>query len=125
MKSLKELEEIRNRVNKEMETRTTGNSIRIVVGMATCGISAGARPVLKEFMDEVKTRGLSDVEIGQTGCVGLCSLEPIVEVYKAGKEKVTYGKVTPDVARRIVTEHIVNDNVLTQYTVGALEQNNN
>lgn len=121
MKSLKELEEIRNRVNKELDTRKKGSSTRIVVGMATCGISAGARPVLKEFMDEIKKRGLSDVEVSQTGCVGLCSLEPIVEIYKGDKGKVTYGKVTPEVAKRIVAEHIVNDNIVSDYTVGNLK----
>lgn len=123
MKSLKELEEIRNRVKQQMETRKTGNSTKIVVGMATCGISAGARPVLKAFMDDAAARGLTDVEICQTGCVGLCSLEPIVEVHKAGQEKVTYGKVTAEVARRIMAEHIVNDNIVNEYTVGTLEQN--
>lgn len=121
MKSLKELEEIRNRVQQQMETRKMGNSTKIVVGMATCGISAGARPVLKAFMDDAAARGLTDVEIGQTGCIGLCSLEPIVEVQKAGSEKVTYGKVTPEVARRIMSEHIVNGNVVSEYTVGNLE----
>ncbi len=125
MKSLKELEEIRNRVQKQMDTRKTGSGTRIVVGMATCGISAGARPVLKAFMDEAAARELTNVEIGQTGCVGLCSLEPIVEVYKSGDNKVTYGKVTPEVARRIMAEHIVNGNVVNEYTVGSLEQNNN
>jgi len=123
MKSLKELEEIRNRVQKQMETRKMGSNTKIVVGMATCGISAGARPVLKAFMDDAAARGLSDVEIGQTGCVGLCSLEPIVEVYKGESEKVTYGKVTPEVARRIMAEHIVNGNIVSEYTVGSLEQN--
>lgn len=123
MKSLQELEAIRNRVQKQMETRKMGSSTRIVVGMATCGISAGARPVLQAFMDEAAARNLSDVEIGQTGCVGLCSLEPIVEVYKGDEEKVTYGKVTADVARRIVAEHIVNGNIVNEYTVGTLESN--
>lgn len=121
MKSLKELEEIRNRVQQQMETRKMGNSTKIVVGMATCGISAGARPVLKAFMDDAAARGLTGVEIGQTGCIGLCSLEPIVEVQRAGSEKVTYGKVTPEVARRIMSEHIVNGNVVSEYTVGNLE----
>ena len=123
MKSLQELEEIRNRVQKQMETRKKGSSTRIVVGMATCGISAGARPVLQAFMDEASARSLCDVEIGQTGCVGLCSLEPIVEVYKGDAEKVTYGKVTAEVARRIMAEHIVNGNIVTEYTVGTLESN--
>lgn len=122
MKTLQELEEIRNKALAALNTRTSGNETRIVVGMATCGISAGGRPVLKEFMEQLKVRGITDVEVGQTGCIGLCSLEPIVEVYKPGQEKVTYGKVNVDVARRIIAEHIVNGNIVEEYTVGNLEE---
>lgn len=121
MKSIEELQQIRENALKCMDGRcSVGSGTRIVVGMATCGISAGARPVIKQFMEEVQTRGLTGVTVGQTGCVGLCSLEPIVEVYEEGKDKVTYGKVTPEMAKRIVAEHIVNGNVVEEYTVGRL-----
>ena len=122
MKSLEELAKIResmqSRVNLRMESEA---GTRIVVGMATCGIAAGARPVLAAFVEEVNRRGLKDVQIAQTGCIGVCRLEPIVEVYRPGEEKVTYVKMTPDKVGRIVSEHIVNNNVVTEYTIGAAE----
>ena len=92
--------------------------------MATCGIAAGARPVLTAFMDEVSRRGLKNVIVAQTGCIGVCRLEPIVEVYKPDQEKVTYVKVTPDMVSRIMTEHIVNDRVVKEFTIGHYESHN-
>lgn len=124
MKSLAELEAIRqktlNRINlrKEDENET----IRVVVGMATCGIAAGARPVMLGFMDEVNKRGLSQVTVSQTGCIGMCRLEPMVDVYLPGKEKVTYVHVTPEKVGRIVAEHIVNGRPVEEYTIGAVEK---
>jgi len=118
MKTIQDLEEIRkntfNRVNQGLDRKST----RIVVGMATCGIAAGARPVLLSVMDEVKKHNLSDVVVAQTGCIGMCRLEPIVEVYKPGEEKVTYIKVTASKAIRIVNEHIINGKVVDEYTIG-------
>lgn len=124
MKSLKELEKIRERALSEIDVRKTTHSVRIVVGMATCGIAAGARPVLTAFADEVSKRKLSDVSVTQTGCIGVCRLEPIVEVYAPEKEKVTYVNVSPDMAARIVAEHIVNGNPVTEYTIGYYEKHN-
>jgi NADP-reducing hydrogenase subunit HndB len=92
---------------------------RVVVGMATCGIAAGARPVLNSFVEEVARRRLKNVTVTQTGCIGMCQYEPIVEVFEKGKEKVTYVKMTADKVARIVNEHLVNGNVVTEYTVGA------
>ncbi len=123
MKSLKELEEIRNKALSQIDIRTKGEGTRIVVGMATCGIAAGARPVLTAFVDEVAKRKLSDVMVSQTGCIGACRLEPMVEVTTPGKEKVTYVKVTPEMVSRIVAEHIVNGNIVTEYTIGYSEAN--
>lgn len=124
MKSLKELEEIRNKALSQIDIRTKGEGTRIVVGMATCGIAAGARPVLTAFVDEVAKRRLSDVMVSQTGCIGACRLEPMVEVMTPGKEKVTYVKVQPEMVGRIVAEHIVNGNPVTEYTIGYYEANN-
>ncbi len=124
MKSLKELEEIRNKALSEIDVRKSNNSIRIVVGMATCGIAAGARPVLAAFAEQVRKRGLKDVSVSQTGCIGVCRLEPMVEVYSPGKEKVTYVNVAPHMASRIITEHIVNGNPVTEYTIGYYEKQN-
>ena len=125
MKSLKELEEIRQRTLNSINIRKDNDNIRVVVGMATCGIAAGARPVLLAFMDEIAKRGLSNVSVSQTGCIGVCRLEPIVEVFYPGKEKVTYVKVQPDMVSNIVTDHLVNGNVVNEYTIGYYEANNN
>ena len=120
MKSLAELKEIRERAINQVNLRKDReDGIRIVVGMATCGIAAGARPVLNAFMQEIDKRNLSNVTVTQTGCIGMCRLEPIVEVYVPGEEKVTYVKMTEEKAARIVAEHIINNNPVTEYTVGA------
>ncbi len=121
MKSLAELAKIREEALKKVDLRTERKGTRIVVGMATCGISAGARPVLAALMDEAQKRGLKDVEITQTGCIGVCRLEPMIEVYKEGEEKVTYVELTEEKARRIIAEHIVNGSIVTEYTIGAAE----
>jgi len=125
MKTLQELEEIRKRTLDAINLRKDTEAIRVVVGMATCGIAAGARPVLTAFMDEVAKRNLSNVVVAQTGCIGVCRLEPIVEIYRPGEEKVTYVKVTPDMVGKIVTEHIVNGNAVRDYTIGYYEAHNN
>ncbi|MDR1619741.1 MAG: (2Fe-2S) ferredoxin domain-containing protein [Clostridiales bacterium] len=121
MKSIQELEAIRKKTLESINLRKDTEGTRIVVGMATCGIAAGARPVLTAFMDEAAKRNLQHVVVAQTGCIGVCRLEPIVEVYQPGKEKVTYVKVTPDMVGKIVTEHIVNGNPVTGYTIGYYE----
>lgn len=124
MKSIQELEAIRQKTLETINLRKEQSGTRIVVGMATCGIAAGARPVLTAFMDEVAKRNLQHVVVAQTGCIGVCRLEPIVEVYKPDQEKVTYVKVTPDMVGRIVTEHIVGDRPVDEYTIGYYESHN-
>ena len=122
MKSLAELKAIKDRMKDKVIIREGSNDIRVVVGMATCGIAAGARPVLNAFVEEVTAQGLTDkVSVTQTGCIGLCQLEPIVEVYEAGKEKVTYVKVTAEKAREIVEKHLKGGNTVSEYTVAAVE----
>ena len=122
MKSLAELRAIRERMEKQLDLREAGDDhIRVVVGMATCGIAAGARPVLSAFLEEVDKRQLKNVTVSQTGCIGVCRLEPIVEVYVPGQEKVTYVKMTPDKVASIVSEHLVNGRVVEEYTIGAAE----
>ena len=98
---------------------TGDDNIRIVVGMATCGIAAGARPVLNAFVDEIAKRDLKGVTVSQTGCIGMCQYEPIVEVLEPGKEKVTYVKMTAEKAVKVVNDHIVNGNPIVDFTVGA------
>ena len=123
MKTLQELEAIRikaqDAVNLRKE-RTEGT--RVVVGMATCGIAAGARPVLLAFVDEVARRKLNNVAVSQTGCIGICMYEPIVEVYAPGKDKVTYINMTPEKTARVVAEHIVNGQPVLEYTIGAVQK---
>ena len=119
MKSLQELNAIRERMQKQTLNRdaATENSTRVVVGMATCGIAAGAKPVMSAFLEEVSKRNLKHVVVSQTGCIGMCKLEPIVEVFVPGQEKVTYVKVTPEKVSRIVAEHIVNNLPVKEFTV--------
>ncbi|MFA6729868.1 MAG: (2Fe-2S) ferredoxin domain-containing protein [Eubacteriales bacterium] len=119
MKSLKELAEIRERMNKKLSLREGERDIRIVVGMATCGIAAGARPVLSTLNEEVASQGLSDkATVVQTGCIGICQHEPVVEVFEAGKDKITYVKMTPEKAKRVVAEHIRDGKPIAEYTIG-------
>ena len=123
MKSLAELQPLRDKVKSNMGIRAddSGNT-RVVVGMATCGIAAGARPVLAAFTDEVARRGVSNVTIAQTGCIGICQYEPVVEVFEPGREKVTYVKMTPEKAARVVAEHLINGKPVAEYTIGAMNQ---
>ena len=122
MKSLAELKAIKDRMKDKVVLREGSNDVRVVVGMATCGIAAGARPVLNAFVEEIKESGLMDkVTVTQTGCVGLCQLEPLVEVYEAGKEKVTYIKMTPDKAKEVVEKHLKGGNVVTEFTVADVD----
>ena len=119
MKSLAELQAIRNRMIEQVNMRKDDNiDTRIVVGMATCGIAAGARPVMLEFVEELKRRGLENVTVAQTGCIGMCRLEPMVEVYVKAQEKVTYVHMNPEKVARVVTEHIVNGRPVDEYTIG-------
>ena len=119
MKTLAELMAIKEATMQRMTVRedTGDDAIRIVVGMATCGIAAGARPVLNAFVDEVAKRNLKGVTVSQTGCIGMCQYEPIVEVIQPGKEKVTYVKMTADKVAKVVNDHIVNGNPVAEYTV--------
>ena len=121
MKSLKELEAIRDRMRQTVNTRESdNNTIRVVVGMATCGISAGARPVLNAIVEELARENVAGVQVTQTGCIGICQYEPVVEVYEPGKEKVTYVKMTPEKAIRMVHHHLMNGEPGEEYIIGSL-----
>ena len=121
MKTLEELMAIRDKAKANMTDRGGENdAIRVVVGMATCGIAAGARPVLNAFVEEIAKRNLRNVTVTQTGCIGMCQYEPIVEIIRPGEEKVTYVKMTADKVPAVVADHIVNGNPVVEYTVGAV-----
>ena len=123
MKSLAKLQAIREKTLGRINLRKEDESevVRVVIGMATCGIAAGARPVMLAFMDEINKRGLNHVTVSQTGCIGMCRLEPMVDVIMPGQEKVTYVHMTPEKVARVVAEHIVNGRPVTEYTIGAAE----
>ena len=118
MKSLAELQAIKGKMKNKVIIREGAADIRVVVGMATCGIAAGARPVLNTLVEAVNAEGLADkVTVSQTGCIGLCQYEPIVEVFEAGKEKVTYVKMDADKAKRVVDEHLKGGKVIADFTI--------
>jgi len=120
VKSLEELKALRDKLKSSVDIRQGDeNKTRIVVGMATCGIAAGARPVLAAFTEEVAKRQVKNVTVAQTGCIGICQLEPVVEIYAPGKEKVTYVKMTAEKAAQVVGSHIINGTVVGEYTIGS------
>ena len=119
MKSLAELQAIKERMQGKVSLREGSSEKRVVVGMATCGIAAGARPVLNAFVEQVNEKGLAAaVTVTQTGCIGICQYEPVVEVFEAGKEKVTYVKMTAEKVSRVVDEHLKGGNPVAEYTIG-------
>ena len=123
MKTLEELMALRDAAKAKMTTRDDSSDvIRIVVGMATCGIAAGARPIMAKFVDETAKRGLTNVTVAQTGCIGMCRFEPIAEVLVPGKEKVTYVQLTEEKVAKIVADHIVNGVPVAEYTIGAVTE---
>ncbi|MBE6855160.1 MAG: (2Fe-2S) ferredoxin domain-containing protein [Ruminococcus sp.] len=120
MKSLEELKAIREKMQNELNSRAEdGAATRVVVGMATCGIAAGARPVLTAFADLIQKKGLTNVVVTQTGCVGLCQYEPIVEIIEPGKDKVTYVKMNAEKAVEVVEQHLVRGQVKSEYTINS------
>ncbi|MCR5685565.1 MAG: (2Fe-2S) ferredoxin domain-containing protein [Lachnospiraceae bacterium] len=121
MKSLEELKAIREKMQGSVSLRNEDESgIRVVVGMATCGIASGARPVLTALSDAVQEKKLENVAVTQTGCIGLCQYEPIVEVFEPGKDKVTYVKMNPEKALEVVDRHLIRGQVVSEYTIGAV-----
>lgn len=123
MKSLAELQAIKNKMKDKVILREGSEEIRVVVGMATCGIAAGARPVLNTLVEEVNNEDLTGkVTVSQTGCIGICQFEPVVEVFESGKEKVTYVKMDADKAKRVVKEHLAGGKVVSEYTIAAYKE---
>ncbi|MDF2942977.1 MAG: hypothetical protein K0S01_1835 [Herbinix sp.] len=118
MKSLEELKAIREKMQGQIGIRNeSSEQTRVIVGMATCGIASGARPVLTALADAVQTKGLTNVAVIQTGCIGLCQFEPIVEVMEPGKDKVTYIKMTPEKALEVIDQHLIRGQVIQKYTI--------
>jgi NADP-reducing hydrogenase subunit HndB len=120
MKTLEELKAIREKMQGQIGIRSeSASQTRVVVGMATCGIASGARPVLMAISNAIQTNHLSNIAVTQTGCIGLCQYEPIVEVFEPGKDKVTYVKMTPEKALEVVNKHLIGGQVVKQYIVSS------
>ena len=123
MKSLAELQAIKEKMKSKIVLREGAGEIRVVVGMATCGIAAGARPVLNTFVEEVEKASLTgEVTVTQTGCIGICRLEPIVEVIKEGEEKITYVKMTSEKALEVMEKHIKGGKPVLEYTISETDK---
>ena len=122
MKSLKDLEAIRDKAKQEMSLRETTGKTRIIVGMATCGIAAGARPVMAAFNEELARRGIQTASVSMTGCVGVCRYEPMCDVIDPNGEKTTYVRLDAEKAKRIIAEHVVNGHPVYELTIGAAEK---
>jgi NADP-reducing hydrogenase subunit HndB len=126
MKSLEELKALRDKARENMGMREDNpDATRVVVGMATCGIAAGARPVMTAFLEEVAKEkpanpALNDIIVGQTGCVGICQYEPVVEIFEQDKGKTTYIKMTPEKAVKVVHQHLIGGNIVSEYTIGTV-----
>ena len=118
---MKTLAELKNIQNASIDTYNLDNArksgIRIVVGMSTCSIAAGARQVYSALEDEVVKLNKNDIRISQVGCIGVCKYEPLMEIYMPNQEKTTYVKMTPEKVVEIINEHVINGNVLTDYTI--------
>jgi len=115
VKTLADLREIKEKAKREMAARAQAAKYHVVVAMGTCGIAAGARNVMTAILDEISNRNIIDTVVTQTGCLGYCDQEPLVQVAQSDKATITYGKVTPEIARQIVSEHILGQRVLSDY----------
>lgn len=120
MKTIEDLRRLREQVESQTKLRySTGT--RIIVGMGTCGIAAGARDVMAAILSEVAKRGLEDVSVTQTGCIGMCEKEVLVDIIRQGEPRITYGQVTPEAIPRIIAEHVVNGRIVEEMIVGKMD----
>lgn len=120
MKSLADLHALRDKLKKDLQLRQNSGT-KIIVGMGTCGIAAGAREVMSAILDELAVRHLNDVQVQQTGCIGMCEKEVLVDVLRPGEPRITYGKVCPEDVRKIIADHVVNGNIVEELVVGKIE----
>jgi (2Fe-2S) ferredoxin len=111
------LKKLREEALEKRRAKTSSGSIQIIVGMGTCGIAAGARETMKAILEVIEKEGLTGTLVTQTGCIGLCEKEPIVQVVVGEQSKVTYGKVGTDTARRIMKEHVQGGQVVTDHVI--------
>lgn len=121
MKSLEDLHKLREKLKADIKLRKEEGT-KIIVGMGTCGIAAGAREVMSAILDELAVRKLLNVQVQQTGCIGMCEKEVLVDVIRPGEPRITYGKVKPEDVKKIIAEHVVNGRIVEELVVGKLEQ---
>ena len=119
VKSLDDLKKIKEQATQKRDIKTASGQAQVTVGMGTCGIAAGARDTMKAVLETIETDGLQGIVVTQTGCIGLCEWEPIVQVTIGDQPKVTYGKVTPERAQQILKEHVVGGQVVKSLVVPA------
>ncbi|MCL2775271.1 MAG: (2Fe-2S) ferredoxin domain-containing protein [Oscillospiraceae bacterium] len=125
MKSLAELNALKEKLKSNTaNSKEKGEGTKIIVGMATCGIAAGAKPVMAALKEEINVRHVENVKVAQAGCIGICQYEPVVEVYEPGKEKVTYVKMDAEKAKKVIDEHIINGKIIVEYTIGSVTTTN-
>ena len=121
MKSIEELRELRKKLKKDMSARNEDEQPKIIIGMGTCGIAAGAREILKTVMEEINKRDL-EVAVTQTGCIGMCEKEPLIDVKLPGKERITYGNLDTDDVKQIIVEHVINGNIVEDLVIARMEE---
>jgi NADP-reducing hydrogenase subunit HndB len=116
LKNLEELQQLRERVQRDIKARAETN-VTITVGMGTCGISAGAREVMRAILAELEARNI-DAHVTTVGCIGMCSKEPLVDIQQGDEPRITYGNITPGMVPRLIEEHLVQGNVVEEWVVG-------
>jgi len=117
VKSLDELKKLKEEALAKRQAKTTSGNIQITVAMGTCGIAAGARETMRAVLDEIEANNLSGVVVKQTGCIGMCEMEPIVQVETGDSPKVTYGKVNSDRAKQIMKDHVMGGKAVPELVV--------
>lgn len=121
MKSLDELNKLKKEVQKDMQKRDEGKKPTLIVGMGTCGIAAGAREILQTALKEIEKRDL-DVRVTQTGCIGMCEKEPLLDVKMPDKERITYGNLEPKDVKQIIVEHVINGKIIKNLAIARFEE---
>ena len=121
MKTLEDLKALREKLKADMKVRQNDGT-KIIIGMGTCGIAAGAREVMSAVLNELAVRKLNDVQVQQTGCIGMCGKEVLVDIVRPGEPRITYGKVKPEDVKKIIAEHVVNGRIVEEMVVGKIMQ---
>lgn len=122
MKTIEDLRHLREQLKDAMDVRKE-EGIRIIVGMGTCGIAAGARGVMTAILEEIRKRNLTNILVEQTGCIGMCEKEPLVDIVRPGEPRITYGNVTPQLVPRLIAEHVVNGRIVADHVVAKITEN--